>query len=100
MEEVLFAGRIVHLVLQIQVLTVSNQNLTAEEQVKHFGNIKNATTITHRVVRNGELCGILNAKKTSTMLHAVSVLQIVHQASQTSEYHARNPVMVTQLANH
>ena len=62
----------------LEVIALS-LHLMEEEQDMFSGKKASARKITHKDVRNGVLSGILNARKASTMLHAVSA----HQTAST-----------------
>ena len=59
-----------------------------------------AKTKTHKVARNGVLFTIQNARKVSTMLHAVSAHQTVPQVSLISEFHAKRTHTAEVLDTH
>jgi len=95
-----FAGNTVLQVSQTLVLIALSHQPTEEVLVMLYGMRVCAKTRTHKVARNGVLFTIQNARKVSTMLHAVSAHQTAPQVSLISEFHAKRTHTAEVLATH
>lgn len=93
MASALSAGRVAHHPSLILESTALNHLPTVVESDILSGTKPDAKETILKVARNGELSGILNAEKASTILDAVSALQTALLVLLTLVFHAKKTLM-------